>query len=89
VEEAINGQFLTALNKAWSEHTTAMVMIRDILMYMDRVYVQQNTNVQPVYQLGLHLFRQEVVDYQPINEHLKCTLLGMISQERNGEIIEW
>ncbi|KAH7709338.1 cullin-3-like protein [Aphelenchoides avenae] len=88
VEEAINDQFLTALNKAWTEHTTAMVMIRDILMYMDRVYVQQSS-VEPVYQLGLHLFRQEVVDYQPINEHLKCTLLGMISQERNGEIIEW
>ena len=36
-----------------------MVMIRDILMYMDRVYVQQN-NCENVYNLGLILFRDKV-----------------------------
>lgn len=36
-----------------------MVMIRDILMYMDRVYVQQN-NVDNVYNLGLIIFRDQV-----------------------------
>lgn len=34
-------------------------MIRDILMYMDRVYVQQN-NVDNVYNLGLIIFRDQV-----------------------------
>lgn len=63
-------------------------MIRDILMYLDRVYVTQN-NVTTVYNLGLQIFRQEIVDYPPINEHLKATLLGMISLERQKEIIEW
>ena len=38
-----------------------MVMIRDILMYMDRVYVQQN-NVDNVYNLGLLIFRDQVKD---------------------------
>jgi len=37
------------------------VMIRDILMYMDRVYVQQN-DVDNVYNLGLILFR-DLVSY--------------------------
>jgi cullin 3 len=41
--DAINGRFLEVLNKMWNEHTTAMVMIRDILMYMDRIYVQNTT----------------------------------------------
>lgn len=36
-----------------------MVMIRDILMYMDRVYVQQN-DVDNVYNLGLIIFRDQV-----------------------------
>lgn len=36
-----------------------MVMIRDILMYMDRVYVQQN-EVDNVYNLGLIIFRDQV-----------------------------
>ncbi len=31
---SLHGSFLDALNVAWSDHQTAMVMIRDILMYM-------------------------------------------------------
>jgi hypothetical protein len=36
-----------------------MVMIRGILMYMDRVYVQQN-DVDNVCNLGLIIFRDQV-----------------------------
>lgn len=49
------------LNQAWNDHQTSMVMIRDILMYMDRVYVQQN-DVDNVYNLGLIIFRDQVSD---------------------------
>lgn len=31
---SLHGTFLEVLNSAWSDHQTAMVMIRDILMYM-------------------------------------------------------
>ena len=31
---SLHGNFLEALNTAWADHQTAMVMIRDILMYM-------------------------------------------------------
>ena len=34
VLDSLHGNFLEALNTAWSDHQTAMVMIRDILMYM-------------------------------------------------------
>jgi len=88
VIESMTGRFLDTLNRAWNEHITAMVMIRDILMYMDRVYVQQ-ANVEPVYQLGLRIFRSEIVEFPQINEHLKATLLNMIALERSKEIIEW
>jgi len=37
---SLHGNFLDVLNTAWTDHQTAMVMIRDILMYMDRVYVE-------------------------------------------------
>ena len=59
---SLNNNFLQTLNSAWSDHQTSMVMIRDILMYMDRVYVQQN-NCENVYNLGLILFRDKVVRY--------------------------
>lgn len=36
-----------------------MVMIRDILMYMDRVFVKQN-ELDNVYNLGLIIFRDQV-----------------------------
>ena len=53
---SLNNNFLQTLNAAWSDHQTSMVMIRDILMYMDRVYVAQN-NCDNVYNLGLMVFR--------------------------------
>lgn len=51
------------LNQAWNDHQTSMVMIRDILMYMDRVYVLQN-EVDNVYNLGLIIFRDQVSYFQ-------------------------
>lgn len=56
---ALRNNFLLTLNQAWNDHQTSMVMIRDILMYMDRVYVQQN-EVDNVYNLGLIIFRDQV-----------------------------
>lgn len=59
VLKSLNNNFLLTLNQAWNDHQTAMVMIRDILMYVDRVYVQQN-EVDNVYNLGLIIFRDQV-----------------------------
>ncbi len=36
VISALHGNFLEVLSMTWSDHQTAMVMIRDILMYMVR-----------------------------------------------------
>ncbi|KAG9509946.1 Cullin-3 [Fragariocoptes setiger] len=87
VEAALHNNFLQALNQAWSDHQTSMVMIRDILMYMDRVYVQHNS-VDNVYNLGLNLFRDYVVNYPGIRDHLRLTLLSQVMVERRGECIE-
>lgn len=56
---------MQVLNVAWNDHQTSMVMIRDILMYMDRVYVKHN-EVDSVYNLGLVLFR-DLVSYNISN----------------------
>ncbi|VDP02089.1 unnamed protein product [Soboliphyme baturini] len=87
VLNAMNNNFLEVLINAWIDHTTSMVMIRDILMYMDRVYVQQH-NVVPVYNLGLILFRDEVIRYDGIREFLRNKLLDMIMAERRGEVVQ-
>ncbi|CAD5230943.1 unnamed protein product [Bursaphelenchus okinawaensis] len=89
VEESIGrNRFLDTLNSVWQDHETAMTMIRDILMYMDRVYVEQEKK-EKVYNLGLRLFRNKVIDQHTINNHLKATLLSMIASERRKEAIQW
>ncbi|VDN58476.1 unnamed protein product [Dracunculus medinensis] len=87
VLRSVNSNFLETLNSAWHDHTTAMVMIRDILMYMDRVYVQQQ-NVDPVFNLGLTIFRDEIIRYGTLGDSLRNILLKMIAAERAGEIID-
>lgn len=60
VLDSLQNNFLLTLNNAWNDHQISMVMIRDILMYMDRVYVLQNS-VDNVYNLGLIIFRDQVI----------------------------
>ncbi|KAK9872993.1 hypothetical protein WA026_020340 [Henosepilachna vigintioctopunctata] len=87
VLRCLHNNFLMTLNQAWNDHQTSMVMIRDILMYMDRVYVQQN-DVDNVYNLGLIIFRDQVVRYGCIRDHLRETLLDMVMRERRGEKVD-
>lgn len=87
VLHSLHNGFLQTLNNAWTDHQTSMVMIRDILMYMDRVFVQQN-EVDNVYNLGLIIFRDQVVRYGCIRDHLRQTLLELVARERRGEVVD-
>jgi cullin 3 len=79
-------KFLEVLNEVWTDHKMSMLMIRDILMYMDRVYVVQN-NVAPIYDLGLQLFYNEIARHPRIKERILRHLLGNIQRERQGEVV--
>ncbi|XP_014249624.1 cullin-3-A isoform X2 [Cimex lectularius] len=87
VLRSLHNNFLQTLNMAWNDHQTSMVMIRDILMYMDRVYVLQN-DVDNVYNLGLVIFRDQVIRYGCIRDHLRVTLLDLVMRERKGEVVD-
>ncbi|GBC53002.2 cullin-domain-containing protein [Rhizophagus irregularis DAOM 181602=DAOM 197198] len=86
---ADGANFLKVLKPVWEDHTTCMLMIRDILVYMDRVYTR-NANVPRVYDLGLDLFRDIIVrsPNYPIQTHLLEALLQQIKLERENEIID-
>ena len=60
-----------------------MIMVRDILMYMDRTYTQQQRR-RPTYQLGLHLFRLTVWEHPQVKERARDLLMATIASERNG-----
>jgi len=57
--KSINNQFITTFNAAWKDYLTAIIMIMDVLKFMDRVYVN-GQKLQPVYDLGIALFRQNI-----------------------------
>ena len=86
IESAQGGLFLEELNRNWLEHNKALQMIRDILMYMDRTYVT-TCQKTPVHELGLNLWRDNVIRSAKIKPRLLDTLLDLVHRERTGDVI--
>ncbi|KAL0699972.1 hypothetical protein Bca4012_056094 [Brassica carinata] len=74
IEGAHSGIFIKELNKNWKEHNKALEMIRDILMYMDRTYVESTKNLH-VHAMGLSLWRDHVMHSSKIRVFLRTILL--------------
>ncbi|KAJ4711317.1 Cullin [Melia azedarach] len=86
IEAAQGGLFLEELNRKWNDHNKALQMIRDILMYMDRTYIP-STHKTPVHELGLNLWRDNIIRCNKIQTRLLNTLLELVQRERTGEVI--
>jgi cullin 3 len=87
VAASVDEDFLPELNRAWNDHKMSMLMIRDILMYMDRVYVMHH-NVPTVYDLGLILFLENVARAPGIKDRMLSIVLASIEAERCGERVD-
>ncbi|KAL6969584.1 Cullin-3A [Sarracenia purpurea var. burkii] len=87
IEAAQGGLFLEELNRKWADHNKALQMIRDILMYMDRTFIP-STHKTPVHELGLNLWRDNIIRSSKIQTRLLNTLLESILRERTGEVID-
>jgi len=87
VQAANDEQFLPELKDKWDKHKLSSIMIRDILMYMDRTYVAAQKKT-PVYERGLQIFREEVCRNPRIKDRLLTMLLDLVQRERQGEMIE-
>ncbi|KAI7748694.1 hypothetical protein M8C21_000343 [Ambrosia artemisiifolia] len=86
IENAHGEMFLEELNSKWADHNKALQMIRDILMYMDRSYVHGSQKT-PVHELGLNLWRDNVIYVTGIQSRLQNIVLQLIHKERTGQII--
>lgn len=87
IEASQGSLFLEELNKRWTDHNKALQMIRDILMYMDRTFIP-STRKTPVHELGLNLWRDNIIHYSKIQTRLLNTLLELVLRERTGEVID-
>lgn len=86
VSYADDAGLLMTTRKAWDLHKTTMIMIKDILMYMDRILVK-NEKREPVYHMGLRLFLENVARHKQVRSRLRSLLLASVARERNGELI--
>ncbi|KAF6154646.1 hypothetical protein GIB67_000530 [Kingdonia uniflora] len=86
IEAAQGDLFEEELNKKWADHNKSLQMIRDILMYMDRTFVP-NTHKTPIHELGLNLWRDNIIHSTKIQKRLLNTLLELVYKERTGEVI--
>ncbi|KAI3882540.1 hypothetical protein MKX03_023320 [Papaver bracteatum] len=86
IEAAQGDLFLEVLKRKWEDHNKALEMIQGILMYMDRTFIS-STHRTPVYQLGLNLWRDNIIHSNQIQTRLLKTLLDLVQRERTGEII--
>ncbi|KDD74038.1 cullin, partial [Helicosporidium sp. ATCC 50920] len=84
IESVGSETFLRTLKSEWEAHVKSVAMIRDILMYLDRIYVRQQ-GLTPVHSLGLRLWRAVVVGAPPIRERLVSLFLSEVARERRGE----
>jgi len=76
-------ELLRSLKAAWDHHAKAMQMVRDILMYMDRIYVP-HAGVLPVHALGRALWRDGVVRHPAIGPRARAAALAAAVAERRG-----
>jgi cullin 4 len=52
--------FLARVDDVWQDHCEHMLTIRSIFLYLDRSHVLQTPGLQPIWEMGLALFRQQL-----------------------------
>ena len=76
-------EILVKLLENWKEHKSNMGMIKDILMYMDKVSKRMS-----VYNLGIKIFGRECFFHPDLKTRIINLLLESIESERNGYVID-
>ncbi|KAK5658878.1 hypothetical protein OQA88_1692 [Cercophora sp. LCS_1] len=91
--------FLRGVRKVWDDHQTAMNMIADILMYLDRSY-GADAKRPSIFATTIGLFRDHILrnnlgnaqegleDDFIVFDILNAVLLDQINMERDGDIID-
>lgn len=54
---SISISFNLSCNRCWQDHTSQLIMIRSIFLYLDRTFVLQTPGLPAIWDMGLALFR--------------------------------
>ncbi|KAH9909269.1 putative cullulin 3 [Xylariomycetidae sp. FL2044] len=92
---AMGEKFLKGVRASWEGHNMSMNMIADILMYLDRGFVQAH-NRSSIYTTTIGLYRDHILrsrlnktgsDYLMF-DILTATILDQVNMEREGDAID-
>ncbi|ROT37194.1 cullin-3 [Sodiomyces alkalinus F11] len=86
--------FLRRIRESWEDHNTAMNMIADILMYLDRGFIQ-DTGRPSIYTSTIGLYRDHILraslhasaEYT-VSDILNFIMVDLINMERDGDVID-
>lgn len=76
--------FLNRLNGLWLEHCQQMIMIRSVFLFLDRTFVLQNASIISLWDLGLEVFRDIIMNNDNVRSRTLSGLLKLIATEREG-----
>lgn len=85
--------FLLLVNNVWKDFCEQLLLIRGIFLYLDRKYALNNSvtssgTIKSIWDLGLYLFRENIVLHPEIEKKLLAGLLTLIERERTGETVD-
>lgn len=83
-----NLTFLKMTEKCWENFCNQMIMIRCIFLYLDRTYVLQHAQISSIWDMGVEIFREQVIFNNSVKLKITESILDIISKERNGEKID-
>ncbi|KAJ3295095.1 Cullin-4 [Borealophlyctis nickersoniae] len=63
----------------------AQIMIRSIFLYLDRTYVLQTASLKSLWDMGIELFRSNIMDDTDVRRKTIEGILDEIERERNGD----
>lgn len=64
------------------------MLIRSIFLALDRKYAIGSNDIPSIWDMGLSLFKKNIISVSPIKERTLDSLKEMIKRERNGESID-
>ncbi|XP_061482665.1 cullin-4A isoform X2 [Rhineura floridana] len=64
------------------------IMIRSIFLFLDRTYVLQNSMLPSIWDMGLELFRNHIINDKIVQTRTIDGILLLIERERNGETVD-
>ncbi|XP_015916458.1 cullin-4B [Parasteatoda tepidariorum] len=80
--------FLKLMNEFWQDHCRQMIMIRSIFLFLDRTYILQTPGIISLWDMGLDMFRVNILSNSIIQTRTVEGLLLIIGQERNGQTVD-